>query len=60
MIGIVGIADIRYCLGQTTENIHSLKEINRNLIQMVRKQPYDEIEEFFPGLKFLRTQGDFL
>ncbi len=25
----------------------TLKEINRNLIQLVRKQPYDEIEEFF-------------
>ncbi len=34
----------------------SLKEINRNLIQMVRKQPYDEIEEFFlRAFVFLRA-----
>jgi len=34
----------------------SLKEINRNLIQMVRKQPYDEIEEFFlKAFVFLRA-----
>ncbi len=34
----------------------SLKEINRNLIQLVRKQPYDEIEEFFlRAFVFLRA-----
>jgi len=34
----------------------SLKEINRNLIQMVRKQPYDEIEEFLlRAFVFLRA-----
>ncbi len=34
----------------------SLKEINRNLIQLVRKQTYDEIEEFFlRAFVFLRA-----
>lgn len=34
----------------------SLKEINRNLVQLVRKQPYDEIEEFFlRAFVFLRA-----
>ncbi len=34
----------------------TLKEINRNLIQLVRKQPYDEIEEFFlRAFVFLRA-----
>ncbi len=34
----------------------SLKEINRNLIQLVRNQPYDEIEEFFlRAFVFLRA-----